>query len=320
MPPAVEARDVTKQYGEITALDGVSLTVEPGECVALLGPNGAGKSTLLECLTTLKRPTEGRVRVGGADVAEAPGAVRRAIGVAFQEPLASKHLTAREVLVHHARLYGIDPATSEDRADDLVAFVGLADRAEDRVETFSGGMKRRLDLARVLMTDPEVLVLDEPTTGLDPRGRADVQDRIRTLAREGTTVLFATHDLHEAQRLAERVAILDEGRLIAEDRPRELARRLGHRVVRVELPDDGHPDLVQDALADLDGVDLLETGDGVELVLTEAAPSPGQVVDALEQADLAYVSVTVREPDLGDVFLELTGRSLAREPATEEAA
>lgn len=312
MPPAVEVRGLTKRYGDTVALDDVSLTVDAGECVAILGPNGAGKSTLLECLATLKRPTSGDARVAGADVLEEPGRVRRALGVAFQVPLASKHLTAREVLVHHARLYGVGPSAATARADKLLAFVDLEARAQDRVSTFSGGMKRRLDLARVLTTEPEVLILDEPTAGLDPRGRAEVQARIRSLVREGTTVLLATHDLQEAQRLAERVAILDQGRVLADAQPGQLARELGRRVVRVELAEGEDPSRIQGLLPEGQALSFLETGEAVELVLPESGgPSPGRIVDALDEASVAYEQVTVREPDLGDVFLELTGRPLA---------
>lgn len=323
MPPAVEVEDLAKRYGDSVALAGVTLAVEEGECVALLGPNGAGKSTLIEILATLARPTSGTIRVRGADVRQAPGQVREAIGVAFQQPIASKHLTAREVLVDHARLYGVPKPAATARAGKLLDFVGLADRADDRVGTFSGGMERRLDLARVLTTDPDVLVLDEPTAGLDPRARADVQDRIRDLVREGTTVLLATHDLHEAERLAHRVAVLDQGQLLAADRPDRLAREIGARVVRVDLPDGADPHEVRRAVTRAWGIGkVIETGTGIEVVLDAEDPgaaSPGEIVDALEDADIAYEQVTVREPDLGDVFLELTGRSLdAEEPKTGE--
>lgn len=311
MPPAVEVLDLTKRYGELTALDQVSLTVEEGECVALLGPNGAGKSTLVECLTTLKRPTSGTIRVAGIDPTEQPSAARARLGVAFQEAIANKHMTAREVLLHHARLYGVDRHEAQARADKLISFVGLDERAGDRVKTYSGGMKRRVDLARVLVTEPDVLLLDEPTAGLDPQARREMRQRLRTLVDEGTTLLIATHDLEEAQRLAERVAILDEGELVAAGRPGRLARDLGRRVVRVELPAEADRSAVREALEQGDGR-VLEAGDAIELLLPEeGGPSPGEIVDRLERAAVGYGRVTVREPDLGDVFLELTGHPLA---------
>lgn len=313
MAAAVEVEGLSKAYGDIQALSEVSFEVRKGECVALLGPNGAGKSTLMAILATLRAADAGKARVAGSSVADRPGQVRHAIGVVFQEPLVSKHLTAREVLDHHARLYDVPKADREARADELLELVDLTDRAEDRVSGFSGGMKRRLDLARVLMTRPEVLLLDEPTTGLDLRGRREVQDRIRALVDQGTTVLLATHDLEEAHRLAGRVAILDEGRLLAYDTPTQLAQRLGHRVIRVALPAEITGQAAREVREGLEGLgQLLDTGDGFDLVLedSQAETTAGQIIDGLDDAGVPYDAVTVRDPDLGDVFLGLTGRSL----------
>ncbi len=313
MPPAVQVDGLSKAYGDIQALTDVSFEVRKGECVALLGPNGAGKSTLMAILATLRTADAGQARVAGASVTDRPGQVRHAIGVAFQEPLVSKHLTAREVLDHHARLYDVPKTDREARADELLDLVDLTDRAEDRVSGFSGGMKRRLDLARVLMTRPEVLLLDEPTTGLDLRGRREVQDRIRALVDQGTSVLMATHDLEEAHRLAGRVAILDQGKLLAYDTPTQLAQRMGHRVVRVALPAEITVQAARQARRGIEGLgQLLDTGDGFELVLEagQAEITAGQVIDRLDDAEVPYDAVTVRDPDLGDVFLGLTGRSL----------
>ncbi|MDX1611101.1 MAG: ABC transporter ATP-binding protein [Candidatus Thermoplasmatota archaeon] len=322
MPPALQVEQLAKAYGDLQALDHVTFQAEAGSCTVLLGPNGAGKSTLMAILATLREPDAGTARVGGADVVTDPGAARRALGIAFQEPMVSKHLTAREVLTHHAALYGLSRARRDAKADELLTFVDLADRADDHVSDFSGGMKRRLDLARVLMTDPQVLLLDEPTAGLDVRGQQDVRAKIQTLVEEGTTVLLATHDLREAQALADQVVILDKGHIVAADTPSRLARRLGHRVVRVALPEDASEarhEEVDHLLADMGQV--VTTRDGVELMLgpsaTQAATSitPGQVVDRLEQAGLEGLEVTVRDPDLGDVFLELTGHSLTASEA-----
>lgn len=313
MAAAVEIQSVSKAYGEVQALKEVSLEVHEGECVALLGPNGAGKSTLMAIVATLRSPDAGQARIAGADVVEAPGRVRHAIGVVFQEPMVSKHLTAREVLLHHARLYGLAKDDRETRADELLALVDLAARSDDKVSGFSGGMKRRLDLARVLMTRPQVLLLDEPTAGLDIRGRREVQERIRALVDQGTTVLLATHDLEEAHRLAGRVAVLDHGQLLAYDTPTQLARRMGQRVVRVAMPAQVTGQAARQARQVLDGLgEVLETGDGFELILEDGRgqPTAGTVVDRLDDAQVRYDAVTVREPDLGDVFLGLTGRGL----------
>ncbi len=317
MAAAVEVDGLSKAYGDVQALRGVSFEVRQGECVGLLGPNGAGKSTLMAILATLRKPDAGHARVAGASVTEAPGEVRHRIGVVFQEPLISKHLTAREVLLHHARLYNIGKTDREARADELLDLVDLTDRADDRVSGFSGGMGRRLDLARVLMTRPQVLLLDEPTAGLDLRGRREVQDHIRALVDQGTTVLLATHDLEEAHRLAGRVAILDQGQLLADGTPTQLAHQMGHRVVRVALPSQATGQAARQARRALEGLgELLDTGDGFELILGDETDqtTAGRVVDRLDEAGIAYDTVTVREPDLGDVFLGLTGRSLAGAP------
>lgn len=309
MQGALQVEDLTKRYEDVTALDEVSLRVEPGECVVILGPNGAGKSTLMACVATLTRPSAGQVAVGGVSIREDAMGVRRRLGVAFQEPIASKHLTGREVLEHHARLYGVPRGEVGDRSRELLAFVGLVERAGDRVATFSGGMKRRLDLARVLMTRPEVLLLDEPTGGLDPRGRAAVQDRLRALSREGTTLLVATHDLEEAERLADRVVILDQGRVVGEGKPGALVDTVGDRVVRVSLGEGGSVEGVQDVLTGFEGVSVRVVGDGVEAVVARGGPSSGRVVEALEGVS-GVEEVVVGEPGLGDVFLSLTGERL----------
>jgi ABC-2 type transport system ATP-binding protein len=239
--------------------------------------------------------------------------VRRAIGLAFQTPLTSKHLTAREVLVHHARLYNVAKAGARDRADELLAFVELSDRADDRVTTFSGGMKRRLDLARALMTEPDVLVLDEPASGLDPRAKRSVRERVETLVDEGTTVLLATHEMDQAQALADRVAILDRGRLAASGTPSELTEELGHRVVAVDAPQGGALDEIATIARDLGVADLRRDADTIELELADGSATPGEIVDALDEQAIAYEEVRVREPDLADVFLEATGHRLDEE-------
>jgi ABC-type multidrug transport system ATPase subunit len=310
--PAIEVDGLTKRYDQRAALDRVSLSLDEGECLALLGPNGAGKSTLIDILATIQTPTEGRALVLEEDVTASPQQVRRRVGVAFQRPIAHDHLTARELVVHQARLYALDREAARDRADELLAFVGLADRADDRLKTFSEGMKRRADLARVLATDPDVLLLDEPTAGLDPRGRRAIRERLTELGRQGTTLLVATHQMRDLDRLADRVAILHEGRIEALARPDELRARLGDRVLRVEAAPEDDLDALQAELADL-GVDAPRTtGAAIEAILDADDPAPETLVAELtDRPDVDAVSV--RAPHLGDVFLEVTGQALDEE-------
>lgn len=308
MPAALEVEEITKRYGDRTALDAVSFTVEQGDCLALLGPNGAGKSTLIDILATVREPTRGDARIQGASITREPDVVRRRVGVAFQSPFTHDHLTAREVVLHHARLYAVDGAGA--KADELLDFVDLSQRADERVQGFSDGMKRRVDLARVLVTDPEVLLLDEPAAGLDPRGRQAIRDRLTELTRQGTTLLVATHQMREAAALADRVAILDQGRVLALDEPKVLAGSLGDHVVLVELAGTQDASGIRDVLAGLEVTEVRETAGAVEVLLDGRGARPGEVVDALDEADIGYEEVTVRAPDLADVFLELTGRPL----------
>lgn len=318
--PAVEVEDLTKTYGSRRALDEVSFAVDPGECLALLGPNGAGKSTLVEILATLKQPDQGDARVAGASVTGDPATVRQRVGVAFQTPIAHDHLTAREVVLHHAELYAVPRPTARNRAEELLAFVGLEDRADDSVGDFSEGMKRRVDLARVLVAQPDVLLLDEPAAGLDLRGRRAIRDRLAELRSRGTTLLLATHQMREVQTLADRVAVLHEGRLRALDEPRTLTEDLGAHVVQVDLTPDQDPQPVREALTGLGLARVQARPDGLEAALTEEGPSPGDVVDALEEAGLAYDQVSVRRPDLADVFLDVTGDTLEGATPGEGAA
>ncbi len=317
MPPALEVDGLTKRYGDILALDEVSLTVDASECLTLLGPNGAGKTTLLECISTIRGPDEGRITVEGTPAHEDPMKARRSLGVAFQQPLASKHLTAREILIHHARLYGVPGTEARERARELLSFVGLQGRADDAVGGFSGGMERRLDLARVLMPRPRVLVLDEPTAGLDPRAKDEVHEKMEELIEAGRSVLVATHDLDEADRLADRVVVMDQGRVVASGRPGELARHVGRRVVEVGVGAEG-VQRAREALERLQGARVVGEGRGVRAWLGEGGPSAGSVVEALEREGVPFEEIRVREPDLGDAFLGVTGRRFeeAREGAS----
>jgi ABC-type multidrug transport system ATPase subunit len=306
--PAIEVEQLTKRYGERRALDRVDLAVDEGECLALLGPNGAGKSTLVDVLATIRSPSEGRARVLGHDVRDAADEIRRRVGVAFQQPITHDHLSARELVLHQARLYGMDRARARERADELLAFVSLADRADDRIKTFSEGMKRRADLARVLVTEPDVLLLDEPAAGLDPRGRRAIRQRLRELARSGTTLVVATHQMRDLGALADRVAVLHEGTVRALDEPRALQDELGEHVLRVELAADSAEPATR--LAELGIDDVRRSGPVLEAVLDADDPTPSRIWDELAELEAAIDEVAVREPDLGDVFLAVVGRAL----------
>jgi ABC-2 type transport system ATP-binding protein len=226
--PAIEAENLQREYkGGLKAVDGIDLAVEPGQVYGFLGPNGAGKTTTVRILVTLLRPTGGRARVAGFDVADEPHEVRRRIGVALQEAALDLLMTGRELMELQATLHGIDPAQVRDRAADLIRRVGLEQAQNRRVGTYSGGMRRRLDLAMALVHAPEVLFLDEPTTGLDPVSRITLWDEVRRLRDEGTTVFLTTQYLEEADQLADRVGIISSGRIVAEGTPAELKRAAG---------------------------------------------------------------------------------------------
>jgi len=299
---AVVAESLSHRYGERTALDGISFEVAAGSLFGLLGPNGGGKTTALRILATLLVPTGGRARVCGADVTADPYAVRRRIGVVFQHPGLDPHLTGRENLRHHGHLYGLRGRMLAGRIDEALERVGVADRAGDRVGTLSGGLRRRIELAKGLLHRPDVLLLDEPTTGLDPGGRREFRDHLRGLAdREGTTVVLATHLMEEAER-CDRVAFLDRGRVVAAGAPSELEGEIRGDVIALEADDPaalaaelekrfGSPAAV------VDGTVRLEREDGAALVPRLAEAFPGLIR-----------SITVGKPTLEDVFVHHTGR------------
>ncbi len=309
MTEVLVAEDVRKRYGDAEALDGVSLTVRAGEVFALIGPNAAGKTTLVRALTGTTTPTDGSVTVFG----EAPTAVaRERIGVLPQDFSPPGRLTGRELIEYYAGLYddAIEP-------DEVLSTVGLADDADTWYEKLSGGQQRRVCLGAALVNDPELLFLDEPTTGIDPAGRRTVAERVRALAARGTTVFLTTHDMAEAQRLADRVGLLSDGELVAVGPPEELVRKHGGDArLYVELDAeraDGEaaaastpdPETVASDLAD-DGVAATPTERGVEI--TGIDPTEiGRAVEAMEARGVAYSSLTWREPSLEDVYMELAG-------------
>ena len=301
---AIEARGLTREYGSIRALVGLDLDVAPGEIYGLLGPNGAGKSTLVRILATLLLPTGGSARVGGVDVAEDPARVRPLIGLALQEAALDPNQTGRELLELQGRLYGLRRDEIRRRMGEVTELVGIGPAIDRRIGTYSGGMRRRLDLGAAIVHNPAILFLDEPTTGLDPDSRHRVWAEIERLNAElGMTILLTTQYLEEADRLAGRVGILRDGALIAEGPPGELKRSFGGEVVVVRLTD---PDHVPD-LTGLDGVGGVEVTDtGIICSVDDGASSLGPIAVALAEAGVAVDSIELRSPTLEEVFLRLT--------------
>jgi ABC-2 type transport system ATP-binding protein len=311
--PAVQVEDVAMSFGSVTALDGLSLEVEAGTVFGLLGPNGAGKTTLVRILATLLRPTRGTARILGHDVVAEPLSVRRAIGLAGQFAAVDEELTGRENLEMVGQLYRLPGAEARRRADEVLERFRLVDAADRRVSTYSGGMRRRLDLGASLTGRPPVLLLDEPTTGLDPRSRQELWGVVDDLRRAGTTVLLTTQYLEEADRLAQRVAVVDHGRIAAVGTPAELKATVGTDVLALRVADPGETARAGALLADLAATDVPQTDastGAVRLAVDRADAS----VDALRLLDahaIAVAAVELREPSLDDVFLSLTGRPAA---------
>jgi ABC-2 type transport system ATP-binding protein len=298
-------RKVFKGKRPIVAVDGIDLDIQRGEIFGLLGPNGAGKSTTLSMLVTIQRPTEGSARVAGIDVQKDPGAVRKTVGIVFQEPSLDTLLTARENLLLHGRLYGVAPQHLERRAQEMLDLVQLGDRANDLVKKYSGGMKRRLEIARGLMHEPAVLFLDEPTLGLDPAARERIWEHIRDLRkRSGTTIVLTTHYMEEADTLCDRIAIIDHGKIVAMDTPQKLKALVGGDVVLLA------PTTARAKVEALPFVRKVEERDGkLALTVENAAQNLARIIAAAGEV----TSVEVRTPRLEDVFIQLTGRGLREE-------
>jgi ABC-2 type transport system ATP-binding protein len=308
---AIEARGLVKRYNEeVLAVDGVDLAIPPNTIYGLLGPNGAGKTTTISMLTTLLEPTAGSAKVLGLDVAQQANEVRRRIGVTFQEMVLDDELTGRDVLDFHGRLYGQDKAERQAKIVELLTLVELEEAADRISRTYSGGMKRRLELARALMTAPEVLFLDEPTLGLDPQTRARVWEYIRDLKEQGgLTLLVTTHYMDEAEYLADQVGIIDHGKLVAEGTPQELIEQMGADTIRVigQGDRDGFVEKVQ-ALPFVQSVTA-----GRTVIQIGVDSGSRRLVEVISQAsgnEFTVEDVSVAKPSLGDVFLKYTGRRL----------
>ena len=308
-----------RRFGKLTAVDGVDLRIEAGEIFGFLGPNGAGKSTMVRMLTTLLRPTEGRAQIAGYDVVSQADMVRRSIGVALQDAAIDPLMTGRELVKLQATLHGIPRVEGLRRGEDLLETVGLTAAADRRVGTYSGGMRRRLDLALALIHEPVVLFLDEPTTGLDPSSRATIWDEVRKLNREfGTTVFLTTQYMEEADQLAGRVSIIDNGKIVAEGSPLELKQRVGDPTLSIALrsPEDA---IEAERILLPFGEPTSSLEGTVSIRLPGGAGRMPAVVRALDEAKLEVHGLELHMPTLDDVFLVATGRRLeGAEPSTAE--
>jgi len=306
MPPAITLHSISKRYGDIRAVDGFSLEVARGTIFGLLGPNGAGKTTLIKILTTLIRPTEGNAMIEGHSVLTHGKEVRRVIGVVPQENNLDRYLTARENLVLHARMHGMGAAEYNPRIDQLLELTGLISRQHDFPDTYSGGMQRRLVVARALVHTPQVLFLDEPTTGLDPQSRRAVWEYIHSL-KEQMTIFLTTHYMDEADLLCDRLVIMDNGNALVDGTVAELKERVAHaHIYEVEFR--ANADLYAERFAGFPFVRGIErNGNAFRLILRDEE-SLKPVMDSIDTGDIRRICL--REPSLEDVFIELTGRTI----------
>ncbi|MDR0358307.1 MAG: ATP-binding cassette domain-containing protein [bacterium] len=313
MEPVIEARNLTKRYGEIVAVAGIDLDVRPGEAFGFLGPNGAGKSTTIGMLCTLVQPSGGTASVAGCDVRRQAGDVRARIGLVFQDPSLDDQLTARENLEFHAFVYNVPRADRRRRIDDALEMVELTDRASSLVKTFSGGMRRRLEIARGILHHPQVLFLDEPTLGLDPQTRNHIWSYLERLRKQvGITVFMTTHYMDEAE-FCDRIAIIDHGRIVALGTPDELKSQVGGDIVSITTADD---EAAARQLSDRLGVEPARTDEGLRLEVDDGAAFVPRLIREL---DVPVTAVSVSRPRLDDVFLKLTGRAIREEEADPRA-
>jgi ABC-2 type transport system ATP-binding protein len=306
----LEVSDLAKRFGDLTAVDGVSLHVDAGETYGLLGPNGAGKSTTISMIAGLLRPDGGTIAIGGEPMTTKATHLRTQIGLVPQDLAIYPDLTGKENLRFFARLYGLDRSETTRRVDEVLDIIGLTDRATDRADEYSGGMKRRLNIGIGLLHQPKLLILDEPTVGVDPQSRNAILESVEHLSTEGMAVLYTTHYMEEAERLCDRIGIIDQGTLMAEGTRRELVASMGEQD-RVHISATGPLDQAADALGQIVGVAEATVNDtGFTLLTTDATKVVAAAIEATDANGLTVTSVEITQPDLEAVFLHLTGRAL----------
>jgi len=306
---AIEARGLVKRFSEdVLAVDGVNLAIKANTIYALLGPNGAGKTTTINMLTTLLEPTEGSAKVAGFDVVRQANDVRNSIGVTFQETTLDNELTGRQTLDYHARLYGMNKEQRQAKIAELLALVELEDAADRVISTYSGGMKRRLELIRGLMTDPKVLFLDEPTLGLDPQSRVRIGEYIIELKEtRGMSVLLTTHYMDEAEELADKVGIIDHGKILTEGTPNELVDLMGADVITI-AGQGNHDDFIA-KVNDLSCCETITTSNGfIQIGVDSGSRRLVEIISLANETSYTVEDISVAKPSLGDVFLKYTGR------------
>jgi ABC-2 type transport system ATP-binding protein len=313
MPSSIlEVQDLSKKYGDFTAVKGISFDIKEGEIFSLLGPNGAGKTTTISMLSTLYIPTSGDATIAGQSVTKNPMAVKQVIGVVPQELALYEDLTARENLVFWGQMYGLSGKSLTNRVDEVLEQIGLTDKARNRVKTYSGGMKRRVNIGVGLLHKPRLLFMDEPTVGIDPQSRRSILETVKDLNRQGMTVLYTTHYMEEAEELSDRVGIIDHGELIAIGTQKELTQQVGEtETLILHIGENDDPEALATALKGLDDVLEAEPSDhAVSIITPDAEEILASVVSKANERGIKIRSIDIREPNLEAVFLHLTGRAL----------
>ena len=312
MPLILDVKDLSKKYDEILAVKGISFFINQGEIFSLLGPNGAGKTTTISMLSTLFRPTSGDATIGGFSITKEPMEVRRMIGIVPQDLALYEDLTAQENLVFWGQMYGLSGKFLNSRVKEILEQIDLADRARDRIKTFSGGMKRRVNIGVGLLHKPKLLFMDEPTVGIDPQSRRAILDSVKSLNKDGMTILYTTHYMEEAQELSDRVGIIDHGEMIAIGTQKELTKQVGEMetlILHINESDDAEK--LAEAIRSVPGVLKADVSDHcVSIIVPEAEDALAPVVSKTNEMGIKIHSVDIHEPNLEAVFLHLTGRAL----------
>ena len=308
--PAIQVENLYRYFGDVKAVDGVSFDVDRGEIFSLLGPNGAGKSTTISMLSCLLRPSDGEARVMGHSIADDAAGVKSSIGVVPQEIAVYEDLSARENLNFWGKMYGLRGAALRSRVDEVLAMTGLTERQKDRVGKFSGGMKRRVNIGIALLHRPDVLIMDEPTVGIDPQSRRHILDGVLSQNAEGATVLYTTHYMEEAQELSKHIAIMDQGKIIAMGTHAELVQIVGEQD-RIDLELSAEAEPLLEGWRALEGVSQVSAGDGTACLLVDDSNLVlPRIFEMANEAGVRITSVEIKEPNLETVFLHLTGRAL----------
>ncbi len=312
MPNILEVKDLVKQYGDFTAVKGISFDIKEGEIFSLLGPNGAGKTTTISMLSTLYTPTSGDATIGGHSISKDPMSVKQVIGVVPQDLALYEDLTAKENLIFWGQMYGLSGKSLNSRVDEVLEQIGLVDKAKNRVKTYSGGMKRRVNIGVGLLHKPRLLFMDEPTVGIDPQSRRAILDTVKDLNQQGMTVLYTTHYMEEAAELSNRVGIIDHGELIALGTQDELTKQVGQTdTLILHINENEDPEALANSLKGMPGILEANASAHEVSIITQAAEDIlAAVVSKANERGIKIRSMEIREPNLEAVFLHLTGRAL----------